>query len=413
MYLAANGAAGQTARSPALQAIHASSVWPRYTGTGVTVAVVDSGVDGSVADLRGQVLDGVDMVEPWRADGWHDVVPGGGHGTGVASVIAGTGRGSGVYGVAPQAEILPIRIVNKRGFSPDAWVGVGIRWAVDHGADVINLSLGTATDGRQPISGKDRRSEHAAVRYAVHQGVTLVAAAGNEGPDNTKFFPAAFRQVIAVGGTNQAGDHAAGFSNRGDWVDVVAPAVDVWNTNTNGSRGVASGTSLAAPAVAGAVALMLSANPELTPAAIQRLLKATAHDLGPPGLDPDTGAGLLNVAAAVRASQRRSRPPSGAAQATPAFRSPIHFESTPFHEQCWSRHGALRTVGSACRTLSTITQAANPRLGPQSIDRARVKPRTSVAVSHQVAGTTDGRWHGRAAVGPPSRPRASESGTPE
>jgi subtilisin family serine protease len=297
-----------TPRSPALHAVHAVPVWSRYTGSGVTVAVIDSGVKGSVANLRGRVLAGVDMVDPRRSNGWHDVVAAGGHGTGVASIIAGTGRGNGVYGVAPQAVILPVRIVNDRGHSPDARVGVAIRWAVDHGADVINLSLGTSSDGRQAISGKNRRAEHAATRYAVQQGVIVVAAAGNDGPDNTgKVYPAAFPQVIAVGGTNRSGEHAAEFSERGAWVDLAAPAVDVWNTNTNGSRGIALGTSLASPAVAGAVALMLSANPDLSPSAVRRLLKATGHDLGPAGIDPEIGAGLVDVAAAVRASSARQR----------------------------------------------------------------------------------------------------------
>lgn len=299
---------GATPRSPALHAVHAVPVWSRYRGSGVTVAVLDTGVNGSVANLRGQVLAGVDMVDRGRSNGWHDEVASGGHGTGVASVIAGTGRGNGVYGVAPEAVILPVRIADEHGHSPDARVGVAIRWAVDHGADVINLSLGTASDGRHAISGKNRRAEHAATRYAVQQGVIVVAAAGNDGPDNTgSFYPAAFPQVIAVGGTNRSGEHAAGFSERGDWVDLAAPAVDVWNTNTNGSRGIAFGTSLASPAVAGAVAVMLSANPDLTPSAVRRLLRATAHDLGPTGTDPETGAGLIDVAAAARASQARQR----------------------------------------------------------------------------------------------------------
>ena len=291
--------------SPALTAIHAPRVWKRTKGHGITVAVIDSGVAGDVTNLRGQVLPGVDMVEPHRADGWNDAMPAGGHGTGVASVIAGSGRSIPVHGIAPRVTVLPVRIANAHGTCPDARVAKGIVWATRHGADVINLSIGTTAED---ISRRDLRLEHAAVRYAVRHGVTVVAGAGNNGPDHTgRFYPAAFPEVIAVGGANMSGTAAASFSNRGEWVDVVAPAMEVWNANTDGSLGTASGTSFASPAVAAMAALMLAVDPHLSPTAIRRMVMASASDLGPRGVDRDTGAGLVDAAGAVSAAVRTAR----------------------------------------------------------------------------------------------------------
>jgi subtilisin family serine protease len=288
--------------SPALVAIHGPRAWKRSTGHGVTVAVIDTGVAGDVANLRGRVLPGIDMVEPASPNGWRDEAPVGGHGTGVASVIAGSGRGIPVHGIAPGVQILPVRILDAHGLCPDALVAQGIVWATRHGADVINLSLGTAAD---EISARDKRREHAAVRYAVGHGVTVVAGAGNDGPDNGgRFYPAAFPEVIAVGGTNRGGTQPVPFSDRGQWVDVAAPAVGVWNANVDGTLGEASGTSFAAPAVSAMAALLLSVNPRLDPAAVRRLIMATSSDLGPRGLDRESGAGLVDAAHAVTATVR-------------------------------------------------------------------------------------------------------------
>ena len=295
--------AGRTATySPALLAIHVRPAWKRTTGQGVTVAVIDSGVDGRVVNLRGHVLAGIDMVEPHRTNGWHDQVAAGGHGTGVASIIAGNGKGIPVHGIAPGVQILPVRILDAHGLCPDARVARGIRWATRRGADVINLSVGTSA---AEISGRDLRREHSAVRFAVKHGVIVVAGAGNDGPDNDgAFYPAAFPEVIAVGGANATGSAPAPFSDRGPWVDTSAPAVEVWNANVDGTLGRASGTSFSAPAVAATVALMLAVNPRLSPSAIRRIILGTAVDLGLSGHDRETGAGLVAAAAAVSAAAR-------------------------------------------------------------------------------------------------------------
>ena len=292
-------------RSPAFQAVHPQPAWKHSTGRGVVVAVIDSGVAPHNPNLAGQVLDGIDMENPDRPHGWDDPGVTGGHGTGVASIIAGTGRGNGVYGIAPEAKILPVRVANARGYSPDQRIGRAIEWAVDHGADVINISMGTP-EKKLRLSAKERM--RAGVRYARQHGVVVVAGAGNDGPRNPgRFYPAAFPGVIAVGGTRTRGGVVAGFSNRGRWLDLVAPATSVWNTNNDGTRGVASGTSFASPAVAAVAALVLEENPRLKPAAVRTLLMATARDRGERGVDRETGAGLVDAAAAVRAARNSSR----------------------------------------------------------------------------------------------------------
>lgn len=289
----------------ALTAVHARTAWRYGKGEGVVVAVIDSGVDPRNKNLDGQVLPGVDFANPARPNGWHDPISFGGHGTGVASVIAGTGRGNGVWGIAPKAKILPVRVANDRGYAPEARMARGIRWAVDHGADVINISMGG-------YKGDPR--QHQAVAYAVRRGVVVVAGAGNDGPDEKRpFTPAAYPDVISVGGWNPQAGKVADLSNNGDWLDLIAPATGVWNTNNDGTRGIAAGTSFASPAVAGAAAVLLSIQPDLTPARVRKLLESTATDVATPGRDTQSGAGLLDVTAAAAKLASMQRKTTGAA----------------------------------------------------------------------------------------------------
>lgn len=286
------GAAAPARVPDAWKAVRMPRVPARIDGTGIVVAVIDSGVEALVPNLRGQVLPGKDFNENPTRRGWHDPVAFGGHGTGVASIIVGKGRGTGVRGIAPGARVLPVRVANQFGVSPDARIARAIRWAVAQDVDVINLSMGDT---------KTNDTLNAAVRYAVRKGVIFVAGAGNDGPDNaTPFFPASIPAAIAVGGTQTKTDIVAGFSCRGDWVDLVAPATWVPNTNSDGSYGYASGTSFASPYVAGVAALMRQANPRLRQDEVRDILTATARDVMAPGFDIDTGYGLLDAAAAVK-----------------------------------------------------------------------------------------------------------------
>lgn len=264
-------------------------------GSGIVVAVVDSGVEALVPNLRGQVLPGKDFNDAPTRRGWHDPVAFGGHGTGVASIIVGKGHGTGVRGVAPGARVLPVRVANKFGTSPDERIARAIRWSVVQGADVINLSMGDT---------KPNTALNASIRYAVRKGVIFVAGAGNDGPDNAgPFYPASIPAAIAVGGTGRNQSTVANFSCRGDWVDLVAPSTWVPNTQSDGTKDVANGTSFASPFVAGVAALMLQVNPRLNQDQVRRILANTATDIETPGFDPLAGYGRLNAAKAVKAAR--------------------------------------------------------------------------------------------------------------
>jgi subtilisin family serine protease len=248
-------------------------------------------VDGRHPDLRGKVLTGYDAI---------DDVAGGdtdenGHGTHVAGTVAAlTGNGAGVSGVAPDARILPVKALGTDGSGWMSDTAEGIVWAADHGAQVINLSLGT-TDRMGAVT--------TAVAYARSKGVTVVAAAGNERTKGSPVsYPAADPGVLAVAATDSA-DRYAYYSNAGDYVDLAAPGSAILNTYPTGLQrsgyATMSGTSMAAPHVAAAAALVKAYRPAYTPDQIEQTLKRSAVDLGGRGFDRDYGHGRLAVAAAL------------------------------------------------------------------------------------------------------------------
>jgi type VII secretion-associated serine protease mycosin len=277
-----------------LAKIKAPSAWARATGAGVTVAVIDTGVDAEHPDLAGKVLTGYDVLKG-TAGGTTD---GNGHGTHVAGIIgAVTGNGAGVAGVAPDAEILPVRVFGSDGAGFMSDVAEGIVWAADHGADVINLSLG---------SPSKLTALTEAVTYARNKGATVVAAAGNERADGSPVsYPAADAGVIAVAATD-ANDRVTKFSNAGSYVDLAAPGSAVLSTYptalTGGEYAAMSGTSMASPQVAGVVALLEGYRAALTPYQIEAILKASAVDLGKAGFDNDHGYGRIDAVAALAAA---------------------------------------------------------------------------------------------------------------
>lgn len=273
-----------------LRALNVRSAWGVSRGAGVTVAIIDSGV-GQSRELDGQLTStAADFVtgDPSRVDTSD-------HGTAVASVIAARADGHGIAGVAPAAKVMSARIFD--GFSaPRTRLVRAIRWTADQRPDVLNLSL---TERPAP-------ELRAAVRYAQSKGVIVVAGAGNDGTDTADgaplTYPAAYRGVIAVGAVR--GDRSrAGFSNAGRFVDVVAPGKRVLAADPGNTLSWYDGTSIAAPHVAGVIALMLSANPRLTAASVTRILRETATDLGVRGKDSEFGWGLVNARAAVVAAR--------------------------------------------------------------------------------------------------------------
>lgn len=286
-----------------LERIGAPAAWASARGQGQVIAVVDSGVDLDHPDLAERLLRDADgrVVGRDYVDG--DGVPqdANGHGTMVAGIAAAaTDNGEGISGVAPRARIMPVRVLDDRGRGSAADVDAAIRWAVDNGATVVNLSLESVS----PLpGGLLTQAPVAAVRYAWEQGVVVVAAAGNSGAAFTDYPDSS--PVLLVGATDRD-DRRAGFSDSGRRDAVLAPGVGIVSTWCDPSPegchpdhryGEADGTSFASPAVAGAVAILRSSGLSAE-AAVQRL-RDTSVDIGPPGPDADNGHGRIDVAAAV------------------------------------------------------------------------------------------------------------------
>src|SRR5690349_14105604 len=292
---AAHGAGGDPLRSHqwGLDLIHADQAHAVTTGAGAVVAVVDTGIDAAHPDLAGRIGAGWDFV-----DGDSTPQDGNGHGTHVSGIIAANaGNGIGVDSVAPGATIMPVRVLDNNGSGSDANVASGIDWATDHGANVINLSLG----GAVPTSGLGLADPiTAAVQHALDNGVIVVAAAGNDGLpfcENDSFGG----KVLCVGAVDKR-ENRSFYSSFGSGLSLVAPGgsdmpgtdEDVLSTwNDNGYQELA-GTSQATPHVSGVAALLVSLGMR-GQAAVQRIL-ATATNIGP---QATFGAGLVNAQAAV------------------------------------------------------------------------------------------------------------------
>ncbi len=266
-----------------LPSVSAPQAWDITTGSsGVTIAVVDTGVDYTHPDLKGKCLPGYNFV-----DRSSDPMDDHGHGTHVAGIAAAVGNNStGVAGVDWKARILPVKVLDAQGSGYDSDVAAGIRYAADHGAKVINLSLG---------SPDYSYTLEEAVNYAYNQGAVVVAASGNSG--SSVNYPAACDRAIAVGALD-SGDKLAYFSCQGPEIDLVAPGVSILST-LPGSYGKMSGTSMASPVVAGCASLVLAANPGYSPAQVKKALEAGATDLGPTGFDNGYGNGKVNAYAAL------------------------------------------------------------------------------------------------------------------
>jgi hypothetical protein len=249
-------------------------------GGDVLIAIVDGGVDASHPELQGVIEDTFDAARAGNK--------GHPHGTAVAGAIAAHAR---LKGSAPAARILAAQAFDR---GQDRMEGNGyvvakaIYWATDRGARVINMSFAGSRDPNIEQS----------LRYARHKGVILVAAAGNKGPLSAPLFPAANPDVIAVTATDQ-NDRVFQLANRGKHIAIAAPGVELFLPGLNGTYQEISGTSFAAAEVSGAIALLIERRPELTHEDARRILMSTARDLGPPGVDPHFGAGLVDAYRAV------------------------------------------------------------------------------------------------------------------
>lgn len=266
-------------------------------GEGITVAVLDSGVDYRHPDLKGALIPGHNYSEG-RRDGWEDAT---GHGTAMAALIGARGHGDnrGVLGIAPAATILPVRVTGSGGFSSPRALEQGIEWAADHGADITSISL---TDVENPMVRQ-------AVEYALSKGTVIIAGAGNTANgDREVMWPARYPGVIAVSGTNQEGSFTES-SVHGPEVALSAPADSIVTAGSDrGDRySVRNGTSNATAIVAGVAALVKARHPGLDAANLINRLIMTADDRGPAGRDPRYGFGIVNPVAALTVDVPRVR----------------------------------------------------------------------------------------------------------
>jgi subtilisin len=281
--------------------VKAPEVWAQgYTGQGVVVAVVDTGVDYNHDDLKNNIWTNANEIADNGIDddgngyiddnsGWNfseknnNTLDKNGHGTHISGTIAGENNDSGVTGIAYNAKIMPVKVLNDSGSGSYSSISKGIRYAVDNGANVINLSLG---------GGSSNRTLESAINYASSKGVIVVMAAGNDG-DSLPDYPAryAYKSGIAVGAVDQ-NNNMPDFSNRSGTNEisyVTAPGVKVYSSVPNNQYATYSGTSMATPHVAGVVALMLSANSSLTDAQVRQIVTETA------GNSPQTTNSSFNL----------------------------------------------------------------------------------------------------------------------
>lgn len=288
----------------ALGNIQAFDAWNITTGGEMVIAVLDTGVASSHPDLEGKVLSGYNAIT-----GDSSTEDNNGHGTAVSGLIAAnTNNGNGIAGICWGCRILPVKVLSARGGGDDAGVARGVRWAVDNGARIINMSLG---------GSRESQTLREAVQYANSRGAVVVAASGNEHQEgNPVSYPAAYPEVLAVGATGNS-DTITGFSNTGDYVDLSAPGVGLWTTVLDGTYGPPNGTSFSSPYVAGVAGLIWSLRSDLSNYDVACILQASADDKGTPGRDPEYGWGRLNAFRAVQMAQSYSSCPLDQAPQAP------------------------------------------------------------------------------------------------
>lgn len=217
--------------------------WNLTQGEGVVIGVLDTGVDLDHNDLVENLLPGANFIKPGK-----DPVDDNGHGSHCAGILVASNNEIGVVGVCPKAKVMPIKVLNASGTGNMLQVAEGIRWAVDHGAHILSMSLGC------PFKVQQVRK---AIQYAASKGVVTFVAAGNAGRTKEVFYPAAYPETIAIGAIDK-NFCRANFSNTGQNLDFMAPGVDILSTVPDNWYATLSGTSMAQPFACGVAALVLS-----------------------------------------------------------------------------------------------------------------------------------------------------------
>ncbi len=385
-----------------LRLIGLPAAWKTTTGSPfVTVAVIDSGTTAGHEDLAG-----ITFVSPYNTiTGEPEAADDDGHGTHVTGTIAAqTNNGKGIAGIAPGVKIMPIKVLEESGAGYISDVLDGVDYAVAKGARIINLSLGG------PLPWSAVIATQPTIDAAYNAGVTIIASAGNDG-DGSVNYPCAFDHVICVGATDNI-DSRASFSNVNAYVDISAPGVDTASTlppfvcgGSPSCYGVGSGTSMAAPHVAGVAALILSAWPAYTPDQVETALESTAVDLGPGGRDDLFGHGRVNAAASVAFGPVPGAPTgvtatSGPASALVAWTAPVSdggsvitgytATSSPGGLTCTTSGLSCMVSGLTSGTAYTFTVTATNAAGtgPASAPSAAVTPGASVVTVPPTAAIT-------------------------
>lgn len=270
--------------------INADLAWATSTAAGVKVAIIDTGIDLVHPDLKDNIKGGYNAINPLKSANDDN-----GHGTHVAGIVGAVDNDIGVIGVGPQVNLYAIKVLNAAGSGYLSDVIEGLDWAIANRMQVVNMSLGTSAD---------IQSFHDAIVRVNQKGITQVAAAGNSG--GSVIYPAAYPEVIAVSATDNT-DTIASWSSRGPEIDLAAPGVSIYSTYKGQTYKTLSGTSMAAPHVAGVAALVLTQtakcdtdrNGSCSPLEVQQRLEATAEDLGTVGKDNLYGTGLVDAEKAV------------------------------------------------------------------------------------------------------------------
>ncbi|MCX7920023.1 MAG: S8 family peptidase [bacterium] len=263
--------------------VRAPAAWSISKGTAVKVAIMDTGIDLTHPDLKANIKGGINTIKPGKSANDDN-----GHGTHVAGIVAAVNNAIGVVGVAPEVHLYAVKVLNAAGTGWLSDIIEGLQWCIDNQIKVINMSFG---------SNASNVSEQEAITKTYRAGITLVAAAGNDGAPNSVDYPGAYPEVIAVSALD-ANLNLASFSSYGPEVDITAPGAQIYSTYKKSEYTTMSGTSMATPHVTGVVALRLAQYPNQSPAEIKSVLQTTATNLG---LSAEKqGAGLVNAEAVVQ-----------------------------------------------------------------------------------------------------------------
>jgi subtilisin family serine protease len=389
-----------------LASIGVAAAWTRTTGNqGTIVAVLDTGIDAVNPEFAGRLVPGYNALTG-LADSPGDFGPttdDAGHGTHISGTIAAAANnGAGIAGIAPNVSIMPIKVLDAEGVGDFGGMVAGMNWAIGHGARIITLSLGGSL---QPDAVSYVQGSFDAAHAA---GAIVVAASGNDGTTFDQY-PCNFNHVICVGSTTNDGTAVSTFSTRTNGLDLVAPGEGIASTLPGGGYGYGSGTSMATPHVTGAIALLRSLQPSLSPDEAQTSLTQTARPLAVGGHNPDSGYGLLQVSAALdliaggpaatsspTASANPSPSPTPSASPTPiATPDP---NATPTPSPSPTPDTGVEPLPTPQLVTPAVT-AASPRNGTRLVART-VRPRITFStpvtgISTQTIRMKDlsrGRW---------------------